>query len=159
MTGGAERLRWWAALAGPLLFLASSLMPWFGGAKRRARCVGREFTGEWDDCFTDGLPIVEMLAPIIALALCWMFARFAFAMWSPPPGARVLRWRLAASVPTEEHWPVLHVVAAIGMAWALWRGTTYLIAPELWPFVAFWISFAAWFAAGFAMAWPRLTLA
>jgi hypothetical protein len=46
VTRDAERLRWWAALAGPLLFLASSLMPWFGGgAKRPALCAGREFTG------------------------------------------------------------------------------------------------------------------
>jgi len=57
-----EKLRWTVAAAGPLLFLASSLMPWFeGGATRRARCAGREFTGEWDDCIPDAEQVVPGL--------------------------------------------------------------------------------------------------
>lgn len=156
MSTSGERLRWCAALAGPVLFLGSSLMPLFGaGAKRRPRCEGREFTGEWDDCFTDGFPIIELLVPFAALALLWMFARFAFALWAPEPERRRLRWRLASRIAAEAHWPILHAVATIGAVWATWRATTYFFAIELWPFAAFWLAFAAWFAAGLAVAWLR----
>lgn len=151
-----ERLRWGAAAAGPLLFFASSLTPLFGGgAKHWARCDGREFTGELDDCFTDYIPMLELITPVIALALSWMFARFAFALWAPEPDCRTMRWRLASSLAAEDHWPVIHGVAAIGAAWAAWRGTTYFFAVELWPYAAFWLCFAAWFAGGLLVAWPR----
>ncbi len=59
MTPGAEGASWFTALAGPVLFLAASLMPWFGGhANWRACCEEREFTSEWDGCLIDGFPIV-----------------------------------------------------------------------------------------------------
>lgn len=107
MSPRVERVRWAAALAGPALFLGLSLLPLFGGgAKWRARCEGREFAGQWDDGFTDGLPVVELIAPLFALALTWMFVRFAFALWAPLPQARHFRWRLAARIAAADHWPI-----------------------------------------------------
>lgn len=158
MIARQERLRWALAFAGPLLFLTSSFMPLFGGgAKHRARCAGREFTGRWDDCFTDYLPILELFTPVVALGLTWMFARFAFALWAPEPEARTLRWRLASSVAAADHWLIVQAVAAFGGVWAGWRGTGYLFAAELWPFAAFWFGFAAWFAASLLVAGPRVS--
>jgi len=151
-----EKLRWTLAAAGPLFFLASSFMPLLGGAaKQRARCIGREFTDEFDVCFNDYLPIAELVVPLLALALLYMFARFAFALFAPAPKQRKMGWRLASSIAAEDHWPILHGVAAAGVIWALWRRTTYLFAAGLWRYVLFWLAVACWFAAGLVIAWPR----
>lgn len=131
-------------------------MPMFGGAaKNRARCEGRVFTGEFDDCFNDYLPILELVAPLVGLAFLYMFARFAFVIWAPDPEHRSLSWQLASASPSAAYWPELHGVAAVGLAWAGWRASTYMFAVELWPFVTYWLSFAAWFAAALAVSWPR----
>ena len=156
MSQRAEGARWAMAALGPLLLLVSSFMPLFGrAAKHRAGCAGRSFTGTFDDCFNDYLPILELTAPLIGAAFCWMFARFAFVLWAPPPDLRKRQWRLASAGPVKDYWPTLHIIASIGAVWATWRATTYLFAVELWPFVLFWAVFASWFAAGCVVAWPR----
>ena len=152
----SEALRWLLALLGAGFWLASSFMPLYGGEAEHAyRCRGREFTGQFDDCFHDGLPMVEIFAPIFALAVAWSFARFAFSLCAPAPEERRLRWRLATHYDSASFWPVLHGFAAVGLAWCLWRAFSYPFVRELAPFQAFWFLFAAWFATALAAAWPR----
>jgi len=135
-------------------------MPLFGGnAKREARCDGRRFTGQFDDCFNDYLPILELMIPIGSVIVSWMFARFAFVLWAPTPDGRNMRWRFASSSPAEDYWPLLHGIAALGALWAFWRASTYFFAAELWPFALFWMVFAIWFGIGLGLAWPRKQMA
>lgn len=154
-----ERTRWWFALAGPVLLEIASFMPIFGGtAKHLYRCRGREFTGEFDDCFNDYLPVVELSAPILALLLIYPFARLAFSLFAPDPDERTLRWRLATTTPLAEYFPSFHAIVGIGLIWTLWRALTYPLVPQMWPYLLFWFVFAAWFATGLVAAWPRRQL-
>jgi hypothetical protein len=73
-----------------------STFPTFGGAAKRAvRCRGRVFEGNFDDCFNDYLPLLEILAPFAALTLLWLFLRFSFTLWAPEVAVRTLGWKLA----------------------------------------------------------------
>jgi hypothetical protein len=131
-------------------------MPFFGGAaKHWYRCKGREFTGTFDDCFNDYIPIMEILLPFVCLFLLYAFSRFAFSLFAPSPELRTLRWRLATGSKLGDLYPIPHIVPAIGVLWTLWRASTYSIVPALLPYFFFWVVFAAWFAFGLALAWPR----
>jgi hypothetical protein len=152
----SEALRWLLALLGAGFWLASSFMPLFGGiAKHAYRCRGREFTGNFDDCFTDALPVLELFAPIVALCLALPFARFAFSLYAPAPEARRLRWRLASRSHPRPLSPALYRWAVVGVAGCVWRAFSYPFVRELAPFQAFWFLFAAWFGGGLAAAWRR----
>ena len=151
-----ERARWLLALAGPLLLEISSLMPMFGGAaKHWYRCRGRQFTGSFDDCFNDYLPIVELALPFFCLLLLYPFSRLAFSLFAPDPERRFFRWRLATGSKAEDLYPTLHAFAVIGAVWAVWRAFTYPIIPQMWPYLLFWCLFAIWFLVALAAAWPR----
>ena len=142
----SERVRHSLAKFGCLLFLMSSFMPMFGGiAKHTVRCRGREFTGNFDDCFNDYLPILELVAPVFALLLLWPFARFAFSLLAPVPVLRTRRWRMASRSPSSTFWPHLHAVGALGAIWAVWRAATYPMDKVTAPYFAFWVTFAVWF--------------
>ncbi len=123
-------------------------MPIFGGAaKRRYRCAGREFTGAFDDCFNDYLPIAELIVPIIALMLAYPFARFSFSLFASDHSEGVKQSRFA----NLELWrPGLQTAAFIGSVWCLWRALSYPLSIEVWPYVTFWLTFAVWFALGAA---------
>lgn len=150
-----ERTRWWFALIGPLLLEASAFMPIFGGtAKHLYRCRGREFTGEFDDCFNDYLPILELSLPILALLLIYPFARFSFSLYAPDPELRTLRWRLATTTPLAQYFPTFHVMTGVGLAWTLWRALSYPPVPDMWLYWFFWLGFACWFTIGLIAAWP-----
>ncbi|HEX5182990.1 MAG TPA: hypothetical protein VFW19_07540 [Allosphingosinicella sp.] len=151
----AERRRWCLALLGPCLWLAASTLPMIGGiAEHQYRCRGRVYTGHFDDCFNDYLPILEMVAPVLALLLAYPFARFAFSLYAPPVEQRRARWRLATKGDPAGLWPPLHAFAAIGVMWCLWRAVTYRAAREFLPFRLFWTAFGLWFAAGLVAALP-----
>jgi hypothetical protein len=143
-----EDIRKALAIAGCILWLTSSLTPLFGGiAKHSVRCRGREFTGEFDDCFNDYMPVLELLAPVLVLALLWFFARFAFSCWAPEPHMRNQRWRLAPADGSAVYYPAHMVLACAGCAWALWRAMLYSFDPVTLPYLCFWLVFAVWFAA------------
>ena len=152
-----ERTRWWLALAGPVQLEISSFMPLLGrAAKHRHRCDSREFTGSFDDCFNDYLPIVELALPVLALILIYPFARVAFSLFAPEPSQLDRPWRFAK--PDLWH-PGLQIAAAIGCGWAIWRAFSYPLAIELWPYIAFWLVFAIWFALGAIAGGLRETVA
>jgi hypothetical protein len=149
-----ERPRRLLAILGVALWVGASFMPIFGGAAEHAyRCRGRTFTGGFDECFNDMLP-VELLVPLLALPFAWPFARFAFSLYAPAPAARSRRWRLATKSGPETLWPTLHVLAALGFLWCLWRLLSYPLAAELLRFHLFWAVFGFWFLGGIAAALP-----
>lgn len=94
------------ALIGCSLWIASSFMPLFGGAaEHQVLCRGQSFSGEFDDCFNDMLPIFELAAPVVALALLWPFAFFAFAAMKPKRSLDVIERGMLGSL------------CLIGVAW------------------------------------------
>ena len=142
----SERVRHLLATFGCLLFLMSSFMPMLGGpAKQVVRCRGRTFSGSFDDCFNDYLPILELMIPVFALIPLWGFSRFAFSLLAPDPVLRTRRWRLASRSSSSTFWPHLHVLGGLGAIWAVWRATTYPLAKETAPYFLFWVIFAVWF--------------
>lgn len=146
MTSG-ERSRKALALSGCALWLASSLLPLFGGnAKVEVRCRGRQFSGSFDDCFNDYLPVVELGAPIVALLLLYPFSRYAFSVFAPRVGERSAKWWMASRTSASSWDPTVSIASALGCAWALWRLALYPIDPVTLPFMAFWLLFAIWFA-------------
>lgn len=121
-------------------------MPFFGGAaKNQYRCAGREFTGAFDDCFNDYLPILELVIPVIGLFLAYPFARFSFSIFAPQFSEGEKPWRFAEL----DLWdPGLQIAAIIGCVWTLWRALSYPLSIEVWPYVTYWLTFAVWFALG-----------
>lgn len=152
-----ERPRWWCALAGAGLWLAGPIVFALGGAAKHVyRCRDRVFTGRFDDCFNDYLPILEMVVvPTVALALTYPFARFAFSLYAPPAEGRSLRWRLGARDGGAAHWPLLQAFALLGLAWAIWSWSGYALAAVLLPFHLYWAAFSAWFATAVLAGMPR----
>lgn len=140
----ARPVRLALAWLGPLLWIAAGLMPILGGAaKHNYRCEGREFTGSFDDCFTDYIPVLEMAALGAAVVTAFWFMKFSrrlFALDSPPGPAERYSFEGRLSAP--------FIVALTGCVWSVWRATTYPVVRELFPFLGFWLAFAAWFGLG-----------
>jgi hypothetical protein len=142
------------AVAGCGLWLASSFMPMFGGAaKHQVRCRGRRFTGQFDECFNDYIPLLELAAPLFAVATWYMFMRLAFAVWSPEPDDRRTRWRFAPESGAGMFHPAYSVLACGGGLWALWRAALYPVDAETAIFIGFWLAFSSWFFAGALCTW------
>lgn len=119
-----------AGWIGGVLWITISTFPLFGeSAKREVACRGRVFTGSFDECFNDYLPLLEMLAPAVALALLLQFLRLASYLWTSCRG------------------PISRPLAIVGTFWCLWRASTYPIDPVTVPYLLVWIAFGLWFAA------------
>lgn len=116
----AEIVRYLAGWTGGLLWMTVSTFPTFGGAAKRAvRCRGRVFDGNFDDCFNDYLPLLEILAPFAALTLLWLFLRFSFTLWAPEVAVRTLGWKLAGKSGRSGYFPLLQMMALAGSAWSM----------------------------------------
>lgn len=149
-----EGVRKALAFAGCGLWLISSLMPLFGGAaKHRVLCRGATFSGQFDTCFNDHLPVLELIAPLGALFLLYPFAVFASAVWAPDPGQRLQDWRLAPATGAATRFPWYTLLCFLGAAGAAWLASRYPMDPVTAPFMLFWAVFAAWFLAGAAATW------
>lgn len=109
----------------------------FGGAAKHAyRCRGREFTGNFDDCFNDYLPIAELAAPIIAIGTAYWFFRYSRSLFDGASSAQPKRYSF------EDGLPAKLIFALGGTTWSLWRACKYQLVPELIPFTTFWMLFA-----------------
>jgi hypothetical protein len=137
-------------MGGVLLWLAIPYIFMEGGrAKHAWRCRGRVFTGSFDDCFSDYIPVLEFLVvPFLVLAMAYPFARFAFSLYGPASEPRGRAWKLSARGGAASGWPWLQLAACIGCAWAVWRAMTYAPVRDLLPFQLYWAAFSLWFAAG-----------
>lgn len=146
----AEVVRWIGGLTGLLLWLTIPLIVLEGAvAKRGYRCRGRTFTGEFDDCFSDYIPILEFFfIPFFILVTAYAFARFAFSLYAPPQRRVNSIWWFAPKGGSTAGRPILQLAACLGVAWALWRLLTYPLVAELLPFHLYWGAFAMWFACG-----------
>jgi hypothetical protein len=146
-------LRWSLALAGMALWLAYPFVFQAGGlAVHRYRCSRMPWIHGEDPCFTDYIPVAEIAAFLLTLALAYAFARFAFTLFAPPPFERGRGWRLAASSAAWTRYPALQIAAAAGIGWALLHARTYPIA--LYPYWIYWAAWIAWFALGIGLSWP-----
>ena len=133
-------LVWWIAF--PFLYLAGTHARW------EHRCAGRTFTGEFDDCFNDALPVLELGAFPLTLILAYPFARFAFSMFAPENDLRTFRWRLAASSGGIEYFPSFQIASAIGIIWAGFHLFSMPLAIRYWYLLAYWVIWVGWFALG-----------
>ncbi|MYL99030.1 hypothetical protein GR702_14780 [Novosphingobium sp. FGD1] len=144
-----EGLRKALAFTGCGLWLGSSLMPLFGGAaKHRVLCRGATFDGQFDACFNDYLPVLELIAPLGALFLLYPFAVFASAVWAPEPGQRRQHWRLAPETGAAARFPWYTLLCTAGLVGAAWLASRYPLDPVTAPFMLFWTVFGLWFAGG-----------
>lgn len=140
-------LRWSLGLTGSVLALLYPFAFVFGGIVRhRYRCRGREFTGSFDDCFNDYLPILELVWMIISFVLALMFIRLSFRVWS---GVSEGGWRWAwgkkpdyESTGSSRRWGLL-----AGLALTLWQLARLPTNPDWIHWVhLYWVAFVLWFA-------------
>ncbi|MEJ6009712.1 hypothetical protein [Novosphingobium aquae] len=128
--------------------MAVSFFPLFGGtAAHQVRCRGREYSDHFDDCFNDYFPLLEMSAPIVALALLWPFLQYSFTIWSPDIQQRSRIWWFASRSESGYFWPEFQVIAGLGAAWCVWRAASYPLDHLTAGYIATWLGFAVWFLA------------
>jgi hypothetical protein len=128
---------------GTLLWIGAGFMPALGGgAKHAYRCRDREFSGAFDDCFNDYIPVAEVFAILIALVTAYLFFRFARSLFMTsephPRGGYVVRTILDAT----------GNIAVLGALWSLWRFSTYPGVVQMLPYLVFWLVFSLWFTIG-----------
>lgn len=139
------------ALTGILLWLAlfwlapeqiSAVNAWW----RAQRCAGRQFTGTFDDCFNDYIPILEVLfLPAGLILLAFPFAVMAFSFFADPGVDRNGYWKYTLGNDSKRGFPVRAMFALVGFGLCVW---TWFSLPQLKGFVLFyiyWACFAAWF--------------
>lgn len=125
-------------------------------ARRDYRCSGRTFTGQFDDCFNDLLPLLEFLLVALMLALTVAFARFAFSIFAPPVPERRYRWRLARVRPAADCYPLYQILAAAGVLWAALHLWSIPLSPRYWYLLAYWLLWIGWFIAGSLLSRPAI---
>lgn len=145
----SHRIRLALVCAGPILWLIAGWMPIFGGAaKWHYRCGGRHFTGQFDDCFNDYIPVGEIAAVLFTILTIYFFYIFSKRLYG-----------FASAQSREDRYSLnqkpngAHVAAIAGATWAAWRAFSYPQAFEFTPFIAFWGIFAVWFGLGAAYGW------
>jgi hypothetical protein len=149
----AERLRLLTACGGVTLWFAYPFVEWFGGIERfRYRCSREPVVIGRDPCFSDYIPILELIAFVLTLGLAYFFARFAFSLFAPAPEARSRGWRFASRSAGSAYFPSLQLAAGLGILWALLHLKNYPVA--LYPYLIYWGAWLAWFGAGIWLSWP-----
>jgi len=142
------------ALGGIGLFLAYPFVFVAGNTTlHNYRCAGRTFTGTFDDCFNDMLPI-DLFAFPLTLLLLYPFARFAFAAFAPAPQQRSKGWRLAGRGAGRDYSPLMQILAGVGILWAFLHVKTFPAASVFLPFFAYWAGWLSWFVLAMLFSWP-----
>lgn len=91
-----NRLRLLGAWAGLLLWFAYPFVEWQGGIDAfRYSCRFKPVIDGRDPCFTDYIPVLEMIAFVLTIALGYWAIRFSFTLYSLPSDQRGRGWRLA----------------------------------------------------------------
>lgn len=142
----AEIIRWWAAFGGVILwFLYFAAQFSFMEADMRAYCVPREASGEL--CGYDYIPVAELIfVPVCLLLFGYPFARFAFGVFAPS-FSRTLRWSFAGRIDAATTYPVLQVIAGLGLCWSIFRLSALPLAYASYFAILYWAAWIAWFAA------------
>ena len=134
----------------PFVYMASAHARWL------RRCDGRTFTGEFDDCFNDALPVFELIAFPVTLALAYPFARFAFSMFAPNAELRTKRWRLARPEGGADYFPIFQFLSAIGIIWTILHVRSLPLSLSYWYLLTYWAAWLAWFISGALAALPAI---
>jgi len=151
----SEGMRHSAATIGVMLWLAFPFVYMAGThARWLRRCQGRSFTGAFDSCFNDGLPVFEFLAFPVTLALTYLFARFAFSMFAPSAELRTRRWRLADSASGGEAFPLYQLFSTFGLIWTVLHANATPFSFTYWYLLAYWAGWLLWFLIGALSALP-----
>lgn len=150
-----ERARFLVATAGvalwltfPFVYMASMHARWL------RRCDGRTFSGKFDDCFNDTLPVFEFVAFPLTIALAYLFVRFAFSMFAPSAELRTTRWRLARSEGGADYFPVYQLLSVVGMIWTVLHVRSLPLSLTYWYLLAYWAAWFAWLLTGVLAALP-----
>lgn len=150
-----EILRWWAALSGVLLWF-TYIWVVRAGLEPRAQqyCAVKEAVGE--TCVYDYIPVIEAgLIPIFVFAVAYFFARFAFGIYAPPRQSRRLHWSFAGGIEAAGAYPVLQILAGLGLCWSVFRLSVLPFAFISWLVILYWIAWIVWFAVAIVISWPR----
>ena len=138
---------------GVALWFAYPFVFWNGGiATFQYRCIREPVIDGSDTCFTDYIPMLELLAFVLTLALAYPFVRFAFSLFAPAPAERGRGWWLASSAAGSEYYPSLQIIGGLGIGWALLHAKNYPF--ELYPYLAYWAAWIGWFGVGIWLSWP-----
>jgi hypothetical protein len=150
----SERVRHSAATLGVILWLAFPFVYMAGThARWLRRCQGRSFTGAFDSCFNDALPMFEFVAFPVTLALTYLIARFAFSMFAPVAELRTRKWRLADTT-CGEAFPRYQVFSAFGLIWTALHASSTPFSFTYWYLLAYWAAWLLWFIIGALSALP-----
>lgn len=124
-------------------------------ARWRLRCAGHTFENEgFGACFSDAIPILEMMGLLLFPLIIWVFASFSFSMFAPPSRYRTYKWRLANAEGGDAYFPMFQIGALLGIAWCGWNLIDLpLETAEIWVLL-YWVFWAFWFAAGALVSWP-----
>lgn len=149
-----EIIRWWAAVAGiGLWFLYFEAQFEFMEAGRESYCAAREMAGGF--CNYDYIPIMELFfIPIFLIIFAYPFARFAFGIFAPS-FPRSLRWRFAGKIGAEKTYPVLQIIAVLGLFWSIFRLSALPIAHASCFAISYWIAWIIWFGIAIVASWQR----
>lgn len=152
-----EKRRFAMAMLGLPLWLAYPFVFWFGeGARWQVRCAGGSFTGQFDACFNDYIPVIEMMAFPLTLLLLYPFLRFAFILWAPSMIERRMRtWWLARHGGGADYFPSLQLFGSIACMWAIAHLSSYPMASVTAPYILYWMAWIAWLIGGMWISWPR----
>ena len=151
-----ERLRFWLASLGiPLWFGYPFAFLYGPSVARDVRCAGREFTGSFDDCFNDYIPVLEMLAFPMTLVLMWPFLRFAFALYAPADHGGGWKWKMAGHMNGDACFPSLQLFAGMVILWVGFHLRMLPIAWEAAPLLVYWLVWPLWLLVGIVVSWRR----
>jgi len=149
----ASRFRLVGAWIGLLLWLAYPIVEFRGQADIFFyHCRLEQPSAGRDPCFSDYLPILEIVAFVLTIVLAYPFARFAFSLYAPPEDHRGKGWRLAGRAGGAGYYPSIQLAAALGILWVGLHQKNYPVA--LYPYHLYWIAWSVWFALGIWISWP-----
>lgn len=124
----------------PVVFLFGIMV------RHRYRCRGREFTGNFDDCFNDYLPIVELGWMVVSFFLALMFIRLSFRMWAGI-GEGGWRWFWAKQPDYISTGPFRRWGLLAGLVLSIWQLACLPIDLDWFHWThLYWLAFILWFA-------------
>lgn len=149
-----EMSRWWAALGGVLLWFAYIWVMWEEvGADAMQYCADKQAAGE--TCVYDYIPLLEIGITLFVLGAAYFFARFAFGIYAPPRRLRQLRWSFAGGIDVVATYPVLQVLASLGIGWSVFRLSALPFAFIHWGVIVYWLLWILWFGGAIIVSLPR----
>ncbi len=149
-----EILRWWAAFSGLLLWFAYIWVMWEeAGAGAMQYCADKQAAGE--TCVYDYILLLEIGITLFVLGAAYFFARFAFGIYAPPRRLRQLRWSFAGGIDVVATYPVLQVLAALGIGWSVFRLSVLPFAFIHRGAIVYWLLWIFWLGGAIIVSLPR----